>query len=67
MATKSVSLFGRVSYRPIAYRPVVPYSCIPNGFSPRGPSNMATMATYKVPKVENENNVSVNHFMETIC
>lgn len=64
MATKGIPLLARVSYRPIAYRSVLPISCTPNGF---GPSNMATIATYKVPKVENENNVSVNSSIEVIC
>lgn len=56
-------MLGRASYRPIVYRSVAPFSCTPNGFSP---SNMATIATYKVPKVENENNVKVNQSIEAI-
>lgn len=63
MATKSIPLLGRIAYRPIAYRSIAPFSCAPNGFSP---SNMATIATYKVPKVENENNVGVNPSIEAI-
>lgn len=61
MATKSLSLLKRVSYRAIHYRPVAPFACASNGFSP---STMATMATYKVPKVENENNVSLGESIE---
>lgn len=64
MATKSVSLLGKLSYRPIAYRSIAFFSHTPNGSNS---SSMATMATYKVPKVENENNVSVDQSIERIC
>lgn len=63
MATKSLPVLGRVSYRAIPYRPVAPFACASNGFSP---STMATMATYKVPKVENENIVSLGGPVEAI-
>ena len=59
MAAKSVSLLGGVQFRPIVHR-LVPSS---NVFTS---STMATMATYKVPKVENENNVSLSQSIEAI-
>lgn len=65
MATKSLSLLGRVSYRPSAHNLIVPFSCTLNGFG--SPSNMATIASYKVPKVENENNVSMIQSIEAVC
>ena len=64
MATKIVPLLGMIPSRPVSYRSIAPFSCTLNGFRP---SNMATMATYKVPKVENENNVSVDQSIEAIC
>ena len=60
MATKRIALLGKISYRPIG---VTSFSCTSNGFSL---SSMATMATYKVPKVENENNVSLTQTIETL-
>ena len=59
MAAKSISLLGRVSSRPIASRSIVPYACTSNAVTP---STMATIATYKVPKVENENNVYLSPY-----
>ena len=65
MATKNISLLGKgASYRPVAYRSVVPFSCTLYGSCP---STMATIATYKVPKVENENNVSLKRPIEAIA
>ena len=63
MATKRVSLLSRISYRPTTDRSVASLSCTSSGFSL---STKATIATYKVPKVENENNVSLNQAIETI-
>ena len=47
-------MFGQFTQRSIRPRPFVPFR---TSIPPAKPLNMATIATYKVPKVENENNV----------
>ena len=54
MASRACQLFGQFTYRSLKPRSIVPLRTSAFGAKPL---NMATIATYKVPKVENENNV----------
>ena len=54
MASRGCQSFGQFAQTSIKLRPFVPFR---TSISPAKPLNMATIATYKVPKVENENNV----------
>ena len=54
MASRGCQSFGQVTQRSIKLPPFVLFR---TSISPAKPLNMATIATYRVPKVENENNV----------
>ena len=54
MASRCCQLFGQTTYRFLKPRAIVPLRTSSFGAKPL---NMATIATYRVPRVENENNV----------
>lgn len=54
MASRGCQLFGQFTYRSVKPRSIVPLRTSSFGAKLL---NMATIATYRVPKVENENNV----------
>ena len=51
MANRNLQFFGSLPFRNLSYRSIGPVVGSLKG------ANMATIATYKVPKVENESNV----------
>ncbi len=56
MAGRGPQLLGKISYKSLSHSSLCSRIGLLTGLKP---TNMATIATYKVPKVENENNVSV--------
>lgn len=59
MAIKSGQMVGKLPYNRLFCSSVASRPVPLTGLTPR---NLATIATYKVPKVENENNVSAQFF-----
>lgn len=56
MAGRGHQLLGKLSYKALCHNSIAPRFGSLSGWKP---SIMATIATYKVPKVENENNVNI--------
>lgn len=62
MASNSCRLLGKLPYKTLLRGSIAPTSGPLTGLKP---ASIATIATYKVPKVENENNVGVQRLKPT--